>query len=67
MIANKIFKILFLPYLIVVFAAMCMGSEKTKTIMGANLLEEYLIVLVFFILYELQIFIVAKLENNNQL
>jgi len=67
MIANKIFKILFLPYLIVVFAAMCMGSEKTKIIMGANLLGEYLFVLVFFILYELQVFIVSKLESTNQL
>jgi hypothetical protein len=67
MIANKIFKVLLLPYLIMVFLAMCIGNAKTKTILGSTLLEEYLVVLVFFILYEAQVFIVAKLESKNQL
>lgn len=64
MIANKIFKVLLLPYLIVVFAAMCMGDEKTKTIMGANLLGEYLFVLVCVLIYEAQIFVIDKLDNR---
>ena len=60
---NRVFYWLFFPYLITVLFAMMLGREKTFEIMGKNLLEEYLILLFFYFIFDIQRILINKLTK----
>lgn len=64
MTVNKLFKILLLPYVYVVIIAMALGKKQSIVMMGNNLLNEYLFVLLCFVIYEAQVFVIAKINDR---
>ena len=64
MTINKIFKILFLPFLLSVLLAMVLGKEKAGAVLGNNIQDEYLFLFLCATLHEIQVFTIAKLHNT---
>ena len=61
---NKAFVWLFLPYVLVVILAASLGKEKTLEVFGSNLIEEYCVVLLFVILFDIQRIIIKWIKEK---
>ena len=61
---NKVFAWLFLPYLFVVILAAILGKEKSLEVFGSNLIEEYCVVLLFVILFDIQRIIIKWIKEK---
>jgi|AACY02.1.fsa_nt_gi hypothetical protein len=47
-------KWLFIPYVIVLFIAACLGKAQSDITFGKSLFEEYLVIMIFLILIDTQ-------------
>ena len=61
---NKVFAWLFLPYVLVVILAAILGKEKSLEVFGSNLIEEYCVVLLFVILFDIQRIIIKWIKEK---
>jgi len=60
-----IFKWLFIPYLLVILFAMFLGKDGVSEIAGSNLTEEYLILVFFIVLIDIQRIIIKWLTHTH--
>ena len=61
---NKVFAWLFLPYVLVVILAAILGKEKSLEVFGSNLIEEYCVVLLFVIVFDIQRIIIKWIKEK---
>ena len=61
---NKAFVWLFLPYVLVVILAASLGKEKTLEVFGSNLIEEYCVMLLFVIVFDIQRIIIKWIKEK---
>jgi hypothetical protein len=61
---NKVFAWLFLPYVLVVILAAILGKEKSLEVFGSNLIEEYCVMLLFVIVFDIQRIIIKWIKEK---
>ena len=57
---NRLFAWIIFPYIFTVFIACFLSREKTLEVFGSSLFEEYCIVLLFVVIFDIQRLILKK-------